>query len=186
LGKPIERASCYSACWPEIWHRLTYSSAESQYFLAGNHALLAGLAGATGAGIAEREGDTEARRAIESLRGPLKAGYKTAGEVRADPDFSALRARTEFETLLRDAAFPKDPVAPDGRRAEPHSDERRAPSSSPRQHTHTFLGQESPSVDISLVSFDLRMSTLFLSSGLRTQLFVCYMFAHVDTVSGNG
>ncbi|HKI20986.1 MAG TPA: tetratricopeptide repeat protein, partial [Isosphaeraceae bacterium] len=94
-----------------IWNRLTLSTNESLYALAGNHALIAGLAQVPGSGISATEAETEAKRAVNCLRKPLQAGYHTVGELRADPDFRALLRRSDFENMLLDLQFPQDPFA---------------------------------------------------------------------------
>ncbi len=94
-----------------IWDRLTLSTNESLYTLAGNHALIAGLAQVPGSRISATEAETEAKRAVECLRKPLTAGYHTATELRADPDFRALLERRDFENMLLDIQFPQDPFA---------------------------------------------------------------------------
>jgi serine/threonine-protein kinase len=91
-----------------IWERLTLSTNESLYFLAGNHALLAAMAQTPGSGVSARNAETEASRAVECLRKPLAAGYRTAAEMLADPQFRAVRGRSDFEGLLLDANFPRD------------------------------------------------------------------------------
>ncbi len=94
-----------------IWERLTISTNESRYALAGNHALIAAVAGVPGSGISALAAETEAKRAVECLRKPLAAGYHTAAELRADPDFHAILGRADFENMLLDLQFPVDPFA---------------------------------------------------------------------------
>jgi hypothetical protein len=48
---------------------------------------------------------------MECLRGPMRLGYHTVVELRADPDFRAIHGRPEFESLLLDLEFPADPFA---------------------------------------------------------------------------
>jgi len=95
-----------------IWHRLTLSTNESLYALAGNHALVAALGEVAGSGVSAAEAEIEAKRAVDCLRKPLAAGYRTVAEVLADPVFRALRGRNEFEDLLLDVRFPRDTFAP--------------------------------------------------------------------------
>jgi len=94
-----------------IWDRLTLSTNESLYALAGNHALIAGLAQVPGSSVSRLEAETEAKRAVECLRKPLTAGYHTIADLRADPDFRAIQGRPEFENMLLDLQFPQDPFA---------------------------------------------------------------------------
>ncbi|MGO9471251.1 MAG: protein kinase domain-containing protein [Isosphaeraceae bacterium] len=94
-----------------IWERLTISTNESLYALAGNHALIAAAAGVPGSGVSASEAETEAKRAVERLRKPLTARYHTTTELRADPDFRAILGRPDFENMLLDLQFPVDPFA---------------------------------------------------------------------------
>jgi tetratricopeptide (TPR) repeat protein len=92
-----------------IWDRLTLSTNESLYVLAGNHALVAAAAQVPGSGVSASEAEVEARWAIERLGKPLAAGYHSVAELRADPDFRALSGRSDFEAMLFDLQFPRDP-----------------------------------------------------------------------------
>jgi serine/threonine-protein kinase len=94
-----------------IWQRIGLSSNEALHARAGNHALIAGQAQRAGSGISATDAEHEARRAIDCLQQPLRAGFRTSAELRADPDFRALHGRSEFESLLLDLEFPNDPLA---------------------------------------------------------------------------
>jgi serine/threonine-protein kinase len=94
-----------------IWERLTLSTHESLYVLAGNHALLSGLAQPAASIISPRDAEIEAQRAVECLKKPMAAGYRTAADLRADPQFRALQGRSDFESLLADLQFPQEPFA---------------------------------------------------------------------------
>jgi tetratricopeptide (TPR) repeat protein len=94
-----------------IWHRLTMSTNESLYVLAENHALVAAMRQVAGSGVSASDAETEAERAVECLRKPLAAGYRTVTELRSDPQFRALEGRSDFQGLLLDALFPRDSFA---------------------------------------------------------------------------
>ena len=55
------------------------------------------------------EAEDEARRAVECLRKPLAEGYRSIAELRADLDFRALAGHSDFEAMLLDLQFPRDP-----------------------------------------------------------------------------
>ena len=94
-----------------IWNRVSVSSPESRYVMAGCHAILAGLLGTSGSEISQPAADDEARMAIEILKESLATGYRAIKEVRADADFKALAGRADFESLLMDSSLPRNPFA---------------------------------------------------------------------------
>jgi tetratricopeptide (TPR) repeat protein len=97
-----------------IWERLTLSTNESSYALAGNHALIAAASASLGSGVSQAEAETEAKKAVECLKKPLAAGYRSIAVVRADADFRALGGRDDFESMLLDVAVPRDPFQSPG------------------------------------------------------------------------
>ncbi len=92
-----------------IWDRIALSTNESSFVLAGNHALVAALAPIAESGVSMSEAEIEAHRAVECLRKPMAAGYRTRAELLADPEFRTLRGRSDFEGLLLDLQFPPRP-----------------------------------------------------------------------------
>jgi eukaryotic-like serine/threonine-protein kinase len=112
LGK-IPEAAAELRGSSAIWHRLSASSLESRYTCAGDHALLAGLGGVEGSGVSLRESEVEAKRAVAELKTPIRSGYRTISELRGDVDFHSLKGRDDFESLLKDLAFPAQPFVPD-------------------------------------------------------------------------
>jgi hypothetical protein len=58
------------------------------------------------------EGRTYAHRAMAALRRSVNAGFLDIEKLRSDPDLDALRSRPDFQMLLLDVAFPRDPFAP--------------------------------------------------------------------------
>lgn len=94
-----------------IWERLTLSTNESQNALAGNHALVAAAARETGSGVSSSQAEIEADRAVECLQKPSASGYRTVAEVLGDPQFRTLRGRSNFEGMLLDRQFPREPFA---------------------------------------------------------------------------
>jgi serine/threonine-protein kinase len=57
------------------------------------------------------DGRAYADRAMAALRRSVKAGFLDVQKLRSDPDLDALRSRSDFQMLLLDAAFPRDPFA---------------------------------------------------------------------------
>jgi tetratricopeptide (TPR) repeat protein len=94
-----------------IWNRASSSSPEERYAEACCHAILAGLAGENGSGIAPSAAELEARKTIDMLKESIITGYRTVKEVRADRDFKAVAGRPDFENLLLDLSFPANPFA---------------------------------------------------------------------------
>jgi serine/threonine-protein kinase len=92
-----------------IWERLTMSTNESLYLLAGNHALIAAAAQVPGSGVSASEAEVEARQAFDRVKKPLAAGFRSAAELRTDPDFRALSGHSDFQAMLLDLQFPRDP-----------------------------------------------------------------------------
>jgi serine/threonine-protein kinase len=102
-----------------IWRRATAIgdrlgfTGEALYYLACCHALLVGVAGATGSGLSADAGPAERERALEILRRAVAAGYRDVARMRRDPDLDPLRSHLAFQLLLMDLAFPADPFAGD-------------------------------------------------------------------------
>jgi eukaryotic-like serine/threonine-protein kinase len=94
-----------------IGESLRSNKGETLYYLAGCHALLGGLAGASGAGVPGDESKLELDRAMESLRRAVAAGYHPVAWMRRDPDLDSLRGRDDFKHLLLDLVFPVEPFA---------------------------------------------------------------------------
>jgi serine/threonine-protein kinase len=84
-----------------------------QYQLACDHARLAQLAGAVDSGLSAAEGPAELDRAMECLCAAVAAGFRDLAHIRTDPDLDPLRARTDFQLLMMDLAFPDEPFSKD-------------------------------------------------------------------------
>jgi tetratricopeptide (TPR) repeat protein len=84
------------------------------YNLASARALLSTLVGRPGAALSPAE-RAEMRdyqdRAMDDLQRALDAGFWRM-QLLSDPNMDALRARSDFQALLLDLAFPVDPFAP--------------------------------------------------------------------------
>jgi eukaryotic-like serine/threonine-protein kinase len=74
------------------------------------HAMLSGLAGVAGCGMTASDGALEAERAMDILRRNIAAGYRGPA-MRTEPALDPLRARPDFQLLLRDVDFPAEPFA---------------------------------------------------------------------------
>jgi tetratricopeptide (TPR) repeat protein len=94
-----------------IGDRLRSDYGESLYYLACCHALLGGVAGASGSGLSAEEGSAELDRAMDFLHRAVIAGYRDVTRMRRDPDLDPLRSRPDFQSLMADLALPTDPFA---------------------------------------------------------------------------
>jgi hypothetical protein len=83
-----------------------------QFNVASIHAGLAGVAPQPGSGLSAADGRAAADRAMTWLRKAVDGGYRpTLALIRAEPEFNPLRSRRDFQLLMMDLAFPKDPIA---------------------------------------------------------------------------
>jgi serine/threonine-protein kinase len=94
-----------------IVERLPTEAPSDHYALASYHAALAGIAAQSGSGLSAREASAEAEHAIRALRSAAAAGYRNLGQLRDDTALNSLRSRPDFQHLLLDMAFPRDPMA---------------------------------------------------------------------------
>jgi serine/threonine-protein kinase len=85
---------------------------DDYYNLACYHARLAGLAGASGSGIAAYGAGTEADRAIEYLRRAAATGFRMLSLMATDRDLDPIRSRPDFQILMMDLTFPQEPFVP--------------------------------------------------------------------------
>jgi serine/threonine-protein kinase len=75
------------------------------YDLACTRAVIAGRLGRG------QERERYERRAMETLRRAIAAGYMHLPNIRTDTDLNVLRPRDDFKLLMMDLAFPADPFA---------------------------------------------------------------------------
>jgi hypothetical protein len=78
------------------------------------HATLAALAGRSGSGVPESEGEEEAARAMESLRRAVTLGYRNVHGLQIESALGPLRSRDDFQLLMMDLAFPTEPFKSGG------------------------------------------------------------------------
>jgi eukaryotic-like serine/threonine-protein kinase len=82
------------------------------YDMACCRALLSGAAAEPGSGLTAAEARAEAERAVAGVRRALDAGYREIDWIRTgDPDLKPIRSRPDFQLLMLDLAFPRDPFA---------------------------------------------------------------------------
>ena len=84
---------------------------EEAMFEAGCHAMLSSVAGAIGSGVSATDRLSEVEKAMVILRRILAEGYQ-APELRTESCLEPLRARPDFQLLMMDVGFPRDPFAP--------------------------------------------------------------------------
>jgi hypothetical protein len=93
--------------------RTRTSKGETLYYLAGCHARLGGIAGTRGSSLSAAEGTVELDRAMVVLRRAVAGGYRNVNWLKREPDLDPLRARSDFQALMADLAFPFDPFSKD-------------------------------------------------------------------------
>jgi eukaryotic-like serine/threonine-protein kinase len=72
---------------------------------------LAELAPRPGSGVSPADARAEADRAMTSLQQAVSGGFGALRNARGDPSLDPLRSRPDFQLLLMDLLFPKDPFA---------------------------------------------------------------------------
>jgi serine/threonine protein kinase/tetratricopeptide (TPR) repeat protein len=88
--------------------------ADDLYELALSHVLASGLASPeplAGNGEDRMRRESHADQAISLLRHAIESGYRKRTALETDPGWQPIRQRTDFQTLLRDIAWPADPFA---------------------------------------------------------------------------
>jgi hypothetical protein len=68
--------------------------------LACCHAVLAGLAGQAGSGVAAAEGEADAAGAVECLGRAVASGYRNTNQIRIESALDPLRDRADFKKLV--------------------------------------------------------------------------------------
>ncbi len=79
------------------------------YNLACFRSLLSGIAAEPGSGLTSGEVSTLGEQAVLALRRAVAAGFRDIGFMRRDTDLDPLRGRADFQMLLLDVGFPKNP-----------------------------------------------------------------------------
>jgi tetratricopeptide (TPR) repeat protein len=95
----------------KIWDSLASRSGLDWYDMACCHAALGGLVGRAGSGVSAAEGEEAAAKAMDCLRRAVAMGYRNANAIRIEPALDTLRSREDFKLLMRDVAFPTEPLA---------------------------------------------------------------------------
>jgi tetratricopeptide (TPR) repeat protein len=88
-------------------------SVEEVFEMACCHAMLRSLAVRPGSGVSAAEGEDEGGKSMERLRRAVAMGYRNRIQLRLESALDPLRARDDFERLVRDLAMPSEPIAPD-------------------------------------------------------------------------
>jgi eukaryotic-like serine/threonine-protein kinase len=94
-----------------LYEGLPPRSGEDAILEACCHAMLSGLAGLSGSGMTASDGALEAQRAMDILRRAVAAGYRGRALL-TEPALNLLRARSDFQLLMMDVAFPAEPFVP--------------------------------------------------------------------------
>ena len=68
-----------------------------------------GHRGRTGVGAFDAEVSNLGEQAVLALRRAAAAGFRDLGFMRRDTDLDPLRGRADFQMLLLDVGFPKNP-----------------------------------------------------------------------------
>ncbi len=84
---------------------------EGFFYYACCHASLSSLAGLADTGVSASEKDAEADRAMALLVRAVGVGYRTPYAYRNEPALDPIRGRADFQLLMLDLVFPKDPFA---------------------------------------------------------------------------
>jgi len=108
--RPAEAVSAFRQSIT-IFEGLANPTEVDLYNLACEQSLLSGVAGETGSGLTIAQGRAVADKAMASLRLAVAAGWKQANLLGVDSDFDPIRSRPDFQLLMMDLAFPKDPFA---------------------------------------------------------------------------
>jgi tetratricopeptide (TPR) repeat protein len=107
-NRPAESAAAYRRAISGMESLPTFNS-EAELALARFHALLSGLATQPRSGVSAGEGEAEAEKAIQWLRRAFAGSAATFDHPVVDQDFRSIRKRPEFQALMLDLTFPKDP-----------------------------------------------------------------------------
>jgi tetratricopeptide (TPR) repeat protein len=81
------------------------------YNLACFRSLLSGIGAQPGSGIPPEEVSRVADQAVQALHQAVAAGSRDVAFMRRDTDLDPLRSRPDFQMLILDLDFPKDPFA---------------------------------------------------------------------------
>src|SRR5262249_47400194 len=79
------------------------------YNLACSQSLLSGAAGLPGSGLTAADAESEAVKALATLRRAIAAGWNDAAQLRIDTDLAPIRPRPDFQKLQADLEA-KQPV----------------------------------------------------------------------------
>ena len=88
---------------------LASPTAGETYDLACCESLLSGVASDAGSGLTAADGEAEAVKAIDCLRRDFAKGWKRLDFMRADTDLNPIRSRRDYQMLILDCGFPRNP-----------------------------------------------------------------------------
>ncbi|HEY7330524.1 MAG TPA: serine/threonine-protein kinase [Gemmataceae bacterium] len=108
LQRPAEAVASFRRAIATQERRPTLPPVE-HYNLACYYALLAGVAGESGSGMSAQEAKEIANQAMAKLRRAVAAGYRNLANMKQDTDLDALRARPDFQLLMKDLEKPPAP-----------------------------------------------------------------------------
>ncbi len=95
----------------QIWDRLPTRTGEYWFETACCHAALAALAGRDVSNVPADKAHVEVETAMAQLKKAISMGYRDPREYRAEAALDVLRGRADFQLLMLDLGFPKDPFA---------------------------------------------------------------------------
>ncbi len=109
-GRPAEAAAEFQRA-VGIMERLSSLQPDGYnlYNLACFRSLLSGIAAEPGSGLSSAEVSNLGEQAVLALRRAAAAGFRDIGFMRRDTDLDSLRGRADFQMLLLDVGFPKNP-----------------------------------------------------------------------------
>ncbi len=109
-GRMMEAVAHYRQSLAQL-ESLAEPTSAGLYDMARCRALIAGAASAPGSGLTLEIGQAEAERAVADLRRAVMAGYANVPWLRTgDPDLNPIRPRDDFQVLIMDIDFPKNPL----------------------------------------------------------------------------
>jgi eukaryotic-like serine/threonine-protein kinase len=111
-GRPMEAAAEFGRA-VAIMERLSIVQPDGYnlYNLACFRSLLSGIGAEPGSGISPEEVGRLAEQAVAALRQAVAAGSRDVAFMRRDTDLDPIRSRPDFQMLILDLDFPREPFA---------------------------------------------------------------------------
>ena len=109
VGRPAEALANYRQATAFRLRRANAADPITLYNLACAQAQLSRFAAVKGSGMTPQEASAAADRAIHNLVLAIAGGFRNLEQYRRDTDLDPLRSRPDFQALLLDLAFPRNP-----------------------------------------------------------------------------